>query len=132
MATDPLTTEKAVSIRADKLIKSYTRHSEAALFTAPARNNELPVELRDGIMAKRQRALGATGHAVCTAMDNTHLFIQAASQAVEEGDLARMKTLVNKFKADDVRPLGHSLRIIASEYQSVMRERRELCLKSIR
>ena len=31
------------------LIKSYTRHSEAALFTAPARNEELPVEFRDGI-----------------------------------------------------------------------------------
>ena len=132
LAVDALTLQKPALLKADLTIKTYTSQTEAAMFNAPIRNNELPADHKDVEKGKRQRALGAMGHAACSTMDSLDMFIRVATQALESEDMSSLKSALDKLRGDDVKPLGHALRMIAAEYQGLLHERRQLCLQSLK
>ena len=134
ITVDPVTSKKAGQLRSSRLIKRYTQHSDAAVFSAPAGYTELGLasDSRDAVLVRRKQALGATGHAVCAVLDNMHRFIREAACAAEKNDLTTVKNSLAKLQGEDVRPLGHALRIVACEYQAVMVDRRDLCLNTLR
>ena len=68
------------------------------MVNAPIRNNELPADHKDVEKGKRQRALGAMRHAVCSTMDSLDMFIRVATQALESEDMSSLKSVLDKLR----------------------------------
>lgn len=132
------TTDSWRPVKATRVTASYTCHDEAACFVAQSRPPMFPLEeaacRRDGALSNQQTRLGAAAHAVCLAMTQANSLnekLQAALPSTSEGRGPTEE--IQKLLQEDIpMALGHALRILAAESTSICKDRRQLCLQTVR
>ena len=121
------------SIRASKVVATYTNHPEATIFKAQESPSVFPLDpgaiRRDEHLASQQTRLGAAGHALCLAMSSINKTVDLLTSDESAADIV---SRAQEMLANEAgKALGHTLRVLAAECNQLCQDRRRLCLDTL-
>ena len=129
--------ERMLPVKASVLEKMYVEGTGSEAFRAPKVPHCLSLGNRaqddNNRLSSRQKKIGAVGHSVVkglallnqTAKDLHQVPIEAESKAA-------ILPLISKLKEEVAQPLGHALRMLASEFNELGFRRRHICIDSVK